>query len=175
MKIFAPALTLLIAFAAVGCDTATEAPEGTSDTAAALIMSDADLVTFRYAASATGTLRQMAYDDETFTVLAATNDAFATAAQERGVGMSDVLGRPDMGRIMRIHVIKGQSLAAADLTDGQEITTEAGATLVVRIEGERIGFDADADGQADAYIASADIAASNGTIHKVDHVFVPAE
>ena len=173
MKLSAPVLTLLIAFAAVGCDTATETSSDT--TAAAVILSDADLVTFRYAASATGALRPMAYDDQTFTVLAATNEAFAAAAEERGVGMSDVLGRPDMSRIVRTHVIRDQSLAAADLTDGQQIVTEAGATLTVVLDGARVGFDMDADGQADAFIATADIAASNGVIHKVDRVFVPAE
>lgn len=173
MKLSVPALALLLAVTAVGCDTANDTAADT--TAAAYILADADLVTFRYAASAKGVLRDLAYDDRTYTVLAPTNEAFTATAAEQEVDLTDVLGRPDLGRILLVHVIRDQSLAAADLTDGQQIQTESGTVLTVVMEGERVGFDADGDSQADAYISTGDISASNGMVHKVDAVFVSAE
>lgn len=170
MKLSIPTLALLLAFTAVGCDSGSAVQ---STTAAALITQDDDLFIFRNATAATGTLQALNDEAQDYTVLAATNDAFIASAG--GLSVHDFLGRPDMSRVLRTHVISGQSLAAADLANGQQITTVAGATLTVVLEGDRVGFDANGDAQADAYISAADIEASNGVIHKVDHVFAPAQ
>ncbi|MEM7786307.1 MAG: fasciclin domain-containing protein [Bacteroidota bacterium] len=172
MKFSVPALALLLSVTAVGCDSADTA---SNTTAAAVVLGDDDLVTFRYATSAVGILRDLAYDDQTFTVLAATNDAFVATSAEDGLGVDDILGRPDIQQVLNVHVIRDQVLMAADLSNGQQITTEAGATLRVVIDGERVGFDADGDGQADAFVEAADLTASNGVVHKVDGVFVASE
>lgn len=171
MKLSIPAFALLLAFTAVGCDSGSAGP---STTAAAVISREADLTTFRGASYASGALGTMNDYTQEYTVLAATNEAFTASASDVNVSVSDILGRPDMKQITFVHVIRGASLRAADLTNGQELTTVAGKTLTVVLEGDRVGFDVNGDAQADAFVSAADIEASNGVIHKVDRVFLSA-
>lgn len=172
MKLSVPALTLLIAFVGVGCDSS--ASVGLSTTAAAVINRDAELTTFRGVAYGTSVMGSLNSSQAEVTVLAATNDAFTNSASDFDLSVGDIVGRPDIEDILFVHVIDGEMMAA-DLTDGQEIMTRAGTALTVVVEADRIGFDANADGTADAYVSTSDIDASNGVVHKVDRVFVPAQ
>ncbi len=103
-----------------------------------------------------------------YTVFAPVNSAFAALP----VGALDALLLPenkaDLSAVLLNHVVAG-SVMSADLTDGQELTTAGGTKLIVSI---------DEDGTVmigDAKVVTADIAASNGVIHVIDTVLMPAD
>lgn len=102
-----------------------------------------------------------------FTVFAPVNSAFAALP----AGTLDDLLKPenkdDLTGILTFHVAAG-AVMAADLSDGQEITTVNGAKVKVSIEEDgtvMIG---------DAKVITADIPAANGVVHLIDMVLIPA-
>ena len=66
---------------------------------------------------------------------------------------------------MTYHVVSGKTLAA-DLKDGQMITTVEGTMLKVTITIGKVMING-------ANVISADIPASNGVIHVIDKVLMP--
>ena len=105
-----------------------------------------------------------------FTVFAPTNAAFTALGQDT---INSLLADPTaLAGILRCHVVAGQVLAA-DLSNGQVITTIYGATLTVRISGSAVQI-LNSDGSVVANVIQADVIASNGVIHVVDQVLVPA-
>ena len=105
-----------------------------------------------------------------FTVLAPTNDAFAALP----AGTLDTLLLPEnkdqLASILTYHVIAGD-IMAADLTNGQVVTTVNGGTLTVEISDAGVYF-VDAKG-GKAKVVTADVDASNGTVHVIDAVLLP--
>ena len=105
-----------------------------------------------------------------FTVLAPTNDAFAALP----AGTLDTLLLPEnkdqLASILTYHVIAGDVMAA-DLTNGQVVTTVNGGTLTVEISDAGVYF-VDAKG-GKAKVVTADVDASNGTVHVIDAVLLP--
>lgn len=99
-----------------------------------------------------------------FTVFAPTDEAFAALPQET---LDAVLADPQglLTQILLYHVVAGKVMAA-DLADGQEITTLQGAPLIVSLSDEGAMVN-------DATIIATDIEASNGVVHVIDAVLVP--
>ncbi len=104
-----------------------------------------------------------------FTVFAPTDEAFARLP----VGAIDVLlETPDvLGGLLKYHVVP-DVLTAADLATVEELGTAAmfddvPLPLAVAVDGETIRV-------GGATVAAADIPATNGVIHVVDRVLVPA-
>ncbi len=99
-----------------------------------------------------------------FTVFAPTDAAFAAIQSE-----VDKLLKPenkaDLSKILTYHVVSGKTMAA-DLEDGQELTTVEGSTLKVKIQNGSVMV-------GNAKVTSADIGASNGVIHVIDKVLLP--
>ncbi len=106
-----------------------------------------------------------------YTVFAPTNDAF----EKLPTGTFDELMKPaakqKLVKLLAYHVVKGK-LMAADLQDGQKLKTVAGGTLTVNKEGDVVTI-VDGAGNS-ATINQADIEATNGVIHSVDTVMMPA-
>jgi uncharacterized surface protein with fasciclin (FAS1) repeats len=100
-----------------------------------------------------------------FTVFAPTDEAFAAIQSD-----VDKLLLPEnkstLAAILTYHVVSG-AVMAADLKDGQEITTVQGGTLKVKIADGAVMIGA-------AKVTAADIVASNGVIHVIDSVLIPA-
>lgn len=100
-----------------------------------------------------------------FTVLAPTDEAFAALP----AGVLDKLLLPEnkdlLAKILTYHVIPGKVMAA-DVTDGD----------VATVEGQNVTFST-ADGVSvnGAKVITADVEASNGVVHVVDVVLVPAD
>lgn len=67
--------------------------------------------------------------------------------------------------ILTFHVVSGNAMAA-DLKDGQELTTVQGGKLKVSIKGDKVMIN-------DANVTMADVAASNGVVHVIDKVLMP--
>jgi uncharacterized surface protein with fasciclin (FAS1) repeats len=99
-----------------------------------------------------------------FTVFAPTDAAFSAIQSE-----VDTLLKPEnqakLSQILTYHVVSGK-MNAADLRDGQELTTVEGSTLKVSVKHGMVTI-----GQAT--VTSADIEASNGVIHVIDTVLLP--
>jgi uncharacterized surface protein with fasciclin (FAS1) repeats len=99
-----------------------------------------------------------------FTVFAPTDAAFAAIQKD-----VDKLLKPEnkakLSSILTYHVVSGKAMAA-DLTDGQELTTVQGSKLKVSIKNGKVMING-------ANVISADIPASNGVIHVIDKVVMP--
>ena len=99
-----------------------------------------------------------------FTVFAPTNEAFADIQST-----VDTLLKPenkdDLTNVLTYHVVPGP-YPAADLKDGQELTTVQGDKLKVTIDGDTVKV-------GDATVAQADVTTSNGVVHVIDKVLVP--
>ncbi|MCM1982949.1 fasciclin domain-containing protein [Lyngbya confervoides] len=100
-----------------------------------------------------------------FTVFAPTNAAFEALPP----GVLEALLQPDnkslLVKVLTYHVLP-QKLMAADLASG-EVETVAGTPATVTVEPEAVKID-------DATVEQADVEASNGVIHAIDKVLVPA-
>ena len=99
-----------------------------------------------------------------FTVFAPTDAAFAAIQSE-----VDKLLKPEskqkLSKILTYHVVSGK-MKAADLKDGQELTTVEGSKLKVMVKDGKVMV-------GDAKVTTADISASNGVIHVIDKVLLP--
>jgi uncharacterized surface protein with fasciclin (FAS1) repeats len=99
-----------------------------------------------------------------FTVFAPTDAAFASIQKD-----VDSLLKPEnktkLTKVLTYHVVSGK-LKAADLKDGQELTTVEGEKLKVSIKDKKVMV-------GDAHVTGADINASNGVIHIIDKVLMP--
>ena len=116
--------------------------------------------------------------DGPFTVFAPTNDAFAMLP----AGTVDMLLRPEnkpmLANILTYHVVPGR-LDAATLK--QRVADGGGKAWLTTVEGEKLTVTSmdgmlmltDAKGGM-SHITTADVAQSNGVIHVVDHVVMPA-
>jgi len=101
-----------------------------------------------------------------FTVFAPTDEAFAAIQSE-----VDKLLKPEskakLSKILTYHVVSGKT-KAADLKDGQELTTVEGSKLKVTVKDGKVTV-------GGAKVTAADIEASNGVIHVIDKVLLPQD
>jgi uncharacterized surface protein with fasciclin (FAS1) repeats len=106
-----------------------------------------------------------------FTVFAPTNAAFGKLPK----GTVETLVKPEnkatLTKILTYHVVAGK-LNADQLMDGQRLTTVEGEQLTVKKAGGRVMI-IDAKGGAST-VTIADVNQSNGVIHVVNQVLMPA-
>lgn len=149
--------------------TSDQAAKSTGDIVA--VASDtpslSTLVTAVKAASLVETLQ----GEGPFTVFAPTNDAFAALPD----GTLDSLLLPEnvekLKSILTYHVVSGEVMAA-DLKDGQEITTVQGGKLTVNIADGKVCI-VDAKG-GKSMVETTDVDAKNGVVHVVGGVLLPS-
>lgn len=96
-----------------------------------------------------------------FTVFAPVNNAFAALDPADLVALFD-LPTTALKSVLLNHVVAG-SYVAADLFDGQELITLGGETLMVSVMGENVLV-------GGSKIQQADIGASNGIVHLIQHI-----
>ncbi|MBT6162370.1 MAG: T9SS type A sorting domain-containing protein [Crocinitomicaceae bacterium] len=104
--------------------------------------------------------------DGPFTVFAPTDDAFATLLEALGYTAEELLAYPGLTDILLHHVVAGTAMAA-DLSDGQMITTLLGQDVTVTINEMGVFIN-------NSMVTVADIVADNGVVHVIDAVLVPA-
>lgn len=99
-----------------------------------------------------------------FTVFAPTDEAFAALP----AGVLDALLLPEnkalLAQILTYHVVSGKVMAA-DVTDGDVATVEGSTVALSTANGVTVNG---------ANVISADVPASNGVIHAIDAVILPA-
>lgn len=106
-----------------------------------------------------------------FTVFAPTNAAFGKLP----AGTVDTLVKPEnkatLTKILTYHVVAGK-LEASDLTDGKKLKTVEGEQLTVKRDGNKVMI-VDAKGDS-SMVTISNVNQSNGVIHVVDTVLMPA-
>ena len=102
-----------------------------------------------------------------FTVFAPTDAAFTALLTALDVEAADLLGLPQLGDILTYHVA-GVEAMSTDLSDGQMVTTVNGQDVTISIMGETVMI----NGSATVTVANLD--ATNGVVHVIDAVLVPA-
>jgi uncharacterized surface protein with fasciclin (FAS1) repeats len=106
-----------------------------------------------------------------FTVFAPTNAAFGKLP----AGTVDTLVKPEnkatLTKILTYHVVAGK-LEASDLTDGKKLKTVEGEELTVKKSGDKVMI-VDAKGGSST-VTIPNVNQSNGVIHVVDTVLMPA-
>ena len=194
MKIFSSILASSAALALFACSEPAEdvapanddtamADEMANDTAAGgtvveVAQGNPDFATLVSAITSAG-LGETLSGAGPYTVFAPTNAAFEKVAQATRDELMSPAGREDLAGILTYHVVEGETMAAA-LTqgiegageDGYAITTVNGATLTARMEGSDVVI-VDAAGNK-ATVTQTDIDATNGLIHVIDTVLMPA-
>jgi uncharacterized surface protein with fasciclin (FAS1) repeats len=162
-----------VALVAAGCgddekDTTTAATTTTQAAAAeqdivATAQATPDLSTLVAAVTAADLVETL-QGEGPFTVFAPTNEAFADI-QSTVDTLLEPENKDDLTNVLTYHVVPG-TYNAADLTDGQELTTVQGEKLTVSIDGDTVKV-------GDATVTQADVATSNGVVHVIDTVLVP--
>ncbi|WP_084474180.1 fasciclin domain-containing protein [Deinococcus pimensis] len=98
-----------------------------------------------------------------FTVFAPTNDAFAKIpAADLQALLAD---KAALTRVLTYHVVAGAQ-TAAQVTASPTLTTVAGPTVAVTVDGSTVKV-------GGATVTQADVTASNGVIHVIDTVLMP--
>ena len=179
LKLGAVAFAAALLFAACSSDgddesaTTTEAPTETTaapdDAAAAepniveTAVAAGDFTTLVTAVEAAD-LAETLSGEGPYTVFAPTDAAFE--ALPAGT-LDELLADPEaLANVLTYHVVDGDVMAA-DLSDGMEVEALNGETLTITVDGDTVKVN-------DATVTTADIVTSNGVIHVIDTVLVPA-
>ena len=105
-----------------------------------------------------------------FTVFAPTNAAFDKLPKGAVAGLMDPASKAKLAGVLTYHVIPGR-LVAADLKDGQELTTVNGEKLHISVRDGKMMIGNGKDAPATVQIP--DVISSNGVTHVIDGVVLP--
>ena len=127
--------------------------------------SDSNFETLVTAVKAAGLVETLSGDGP-FTLFAPTNEAFAALPK----GTLEKLLKPEnkeaLQKVLTYHVVSG-SVASSDLKSG-DVDTVEGTSVKVKVAGDSISVN-------ESKVTKADIKASNGIIHVIDQVLLPAD
>lgn len=101
---------------------------------------------------------------DALTVFAPTNDAFA-AVQPTVDMLLKAENKSKLQNVLKYHVVAG-TIKAADLKDGQELTTLQGEKIKVSIKNGKVYV-------GGAEVTNPDVAVNNGVVHITNKVLVP--
>lgn len=101
-----------------------------------------------------------------FTVFAPTNEAFAALPTGVVANLLKPENKAALDDVLTYHVVSG-AVHAKDLSNGQTITTFEGKTLLATVNTTGVFIN-------DAQVTTANVDASNGVVHIIDAVLLPA-
>jgi uncharacterized surface protein with fasciclin (FAS1) repeats len=113
-----------------------------------------------------------------FTVFAPTDEAFAAAAADLGVTLDELAAALTsdidlLTEILTYHVVAGNVPSSDVVTlDGESVETLSGASFTVNVNGSTVTI-TDGAGRT-VNVIDVDVEASNGVIHVLDNVLLPA-
>ena len=133
------------------------------------VASDAGAFNTLLAAAEAAGLVETLSGDAPLTVFAPTDDAFATALEALGLTAEELLADTEtLGSILTYHVVAGEVDAATAISlDGQSAPTVNGAEINISVVDGMVMIN-------DATVVQPDVEASNGIIHVIDSVLLPA-
>lgn len=141
----------------------------TSDTAAAgtiaeIAAANPELSKLVELLEAAGLTEALNTTDAQYTVFAPTNEAFAAFPQ---YALDYLSANPELlTSVLNYHVVEGAVLST-DVTESTTAATTAGSDLTLTVTSSGLKVDA-------ANVVTADVQASNGVVHVIDSVLVPA-
>ncbi|MFZ1816238.1 MAG: fasciclin domain-containing protein [Rhizobiaceae bacterium] len=113
-----------------------------------------------------------------FTVFAPTNEAFAALPKGTVENLLKPENKDQLAKILTCHVVAADALSEAimgmikDDNGKHPVKTVGGCTFSSMMDGDRIAIE---DGQGNvAHVTIADVKQSNGVIHVIDTVLLPA-
>ena len=101
---------------------------------------------------------------DALTVFAPTNDAFASIQATVDM-LLKAENKSKLQNVLKYHVVAG-TVKAADLKDGQELTTLQGEKIKVSLKDGKVFV-------GGAEVTNADVAVNNGVVHMINKVLVP--
>ena len=153
---------------AASTTTSTEAPMDTG-TIVDVAAGNEDFATLVAALEAAGLVETLSGPGP-FTVFAPTNEAFAALPAGTVESLLEPANKDALTGVLTYHVVDGKVMAA-DLTDGQKVTTLQGEELTVGVSDTGVTV---TDASGNTYkVVTADVEASNGVIHAIDGVLIP--
>ncbi|MBC8085304.1 MAG: fasciclin domain-containing protein [Hymenobacter sp.] len=150
---------------------ATTAPASTGKDLAGSAALSPDHTTLLKALQAAG-LADKAKGAGPYTVFAPDNAAFEKLPAGTVSTLLQPANKKKLANILSYHVVSG-SVMAADLKDGQVVKTVQGESLTVGVQGGTVTLK-DAKGGTST-VTKADIKTTNGVVHSVDTVLMPAK
>lgn len=154
---------LLVACLPLAAAKAAEVPAAKNDIVATIAAAD-NFKTLTKAIQAAGLTEQL-QGEGPFTVFAPTDAAFAKLPKEQLDNLLKPENKAQLQSILACHVVKGKQ-AAADVKTGK-VAAVNGRELNVKAEKAGVTVDG-------AKVVKADLMASNGVIHAIDTVLLPA-
>jgi transforming growth factor-beta-induced protein len=115
-------------------------------------------------------LEALSNPESVYTVFAPTDAAFTALLEALGVTAEELLGNTALlNEVLAYHVVPGlfEAESVVGLNGSYLGTLLPGEALTITVEGESVMID-------QATVVSADVAASNGVVHVIDAVLVPA-
>ncbi|OEY72619.1 fasciclin domain-containing protein [Salegentibacter salarius] len=113
----------------------------------------------------------MSEDPAPFTVFAPTNDAFVALLDELELGALGDIPTETLEATLAYHVVAGANVRSGDLTDDMDVTTLEGGDFTVNL-GDNVTITD--ENERTATVIAADVQATNGVIHALDTVLLPA-
>lgn len=176
LAVFAALPVLALGVAACGDDEDETAGGGTTtaetqtmaagEDIVALAQGNEDLSTLVQAVTAADLVETL-QGEGPFTVFAPTNAAFEALPDGTLDSLLEPENKDQLTEILTYHVVPGEYMAA-DLEDGQTLTTVQGDELTVAVNDGTVTVNG-------AEVATADVDASNGVVHVIDQVLTPPE
>lgn len=114
-----------------------------------------------------------------FTVFAPTDEAFGMIAEESLNALLQPEAKGQLQQILTCHVVAANAMSdaiagmIADDGGAHPVQTVGGCTLMARMDGDKITL-TDENGR-EATVTIADVRQSNGVIHVIDRVLLPAQ
>jgi uncharacterized surface protein with fasciclin (FAS1) repeats len=103
-----------------------------------------------------------------FTVFAPTDAAFEKLLKQLDITAAQLLAHPDLAKVLTFHVVSGAKVMSTDLTDGQKVKTVNGEELTIGVMSGSVTVN------TGSKVVIADVDTTNGVIHAIDTVLVPA-
>jgi uncharacterized surface protein with fasciclin (FAS1) repeats len=141
-----------------------ETPVEVSNTVVDIAVGSPDHTTLVAAVTAAGLVETLSGTGP-FTVFAPTNSAFGALPEGTVENLLKPESKDQLTSVLTYHVVSG-NVMAADLSDGQVVTTLNGQELTVSINDGKVMING-------ATVIAADLAGSNGVVHVVDTVLLP--
>merc|ERR1719454_180594 len=102
-----------------------------------------------------------------FTVFAPTNEAFAKVPKDQLALLLDPKNINALQAVLEYHVVAGAAVHSKDLQPQNNVKTLEGESLVVEVSSGQVTIN------KQAKVTTADVDATNGVVHIIDHVLIP--
>ena len=135
-----------------------------NETIVGLAVGNEDLSTLVAAVKAAGLVETLSGKGP-FTVFAPTNEAFAALPAGTVENLLKPENKDQLVAVLTYHVVSGDAYAK-DLSNNQKIKTVEGDDVKIKINSKGVMVN-------DAKVVAADVKASNGVVHVIDHVLLP--